>query len=213
LTSNNGGASVSFTSRARVDKSISGWTWEVCQIQVQQDATSLTAIAYPGGAAGVDAGKKLNIAGMWLFEGDLPLAGYGDDDAKFLTTWYSDAAVKLHPTQGSGTFTAVGGDLEVTGATSPNSSLVFNLPPMKVGKTYRVSFDPVSVTGATGGFIFVRNGSNGGSSTIVTTSWLATAGVINLDFTGVATPVSVWIGCGGGVTAWRVDDMNVTQLP
>lgn len=212
--SNNGSVSEFFTSNARGDAGAGGWTWEVSQIQVQTDAVSLTINCYLGGASGVDSGKEICLSEVGLFVGPLPLAISRDDEvSKVLSSWYSPNAVVKHPTATAETLTVTGSTVAVTAATPGLAGVDINLPQLIAGKTYRLTFTPTVLTGATQGYVFIRDGYNGGSSTIVNGgNWTVAGGVKTVDFTGQANPVSVWFGAGETGTAWTATNVDITQI-
>lgn len=217
LTASNGVTSVSATSYPRSVESAGGWEWSQISICVPNDANSLTLVAYTGAADGSDNGEQIWFDSIGVFESSQPGAVSLDDVwRKTVADYYSDGNVGLVPSTTAGSVTASSGTITLTGATSPNSGVYVNLPGLAPGKTYKVSFTPVSATGGVGaGGVYCRNGYNGGSTEFSKASgtgdWTAGGGAVSFTFVAPPGAVSLWVYGFTGVTAWQHSGWSITE--
>jgi len=203
LTSSNGSTSVSATSYPRSIESAGGWEWVQVSICVQNDATSLTLVAYTGAASGGDVGEQIWFDSIGVFESSMTGAVSMDDVwRKTVLDFYSDGNVGLVPPT-TGTLTASSGTITLAGAVSPNSGVYINLPGLTAGQQYTFSWTAGVSTSSLGGGMYFRNGYNGGSTTFDSSTWTdSTAGT--KTFTAPAGPVSIWVYGYSGVTGWQL---------
>lgn len=216
-----------FTSYPRGAVPVGGWQWVFATLPIPRTPrpTAAQLRIYAGAANGSDSGKKFYIDSVWFGEGLLP-AGVGFDDVllKFVSDFYNDQNVGRFAGN-TGTLTAVGGVLTLTGSPTTNSDTYINLPGLTPGKTYKVTFNCTSATGNTAGGCYMRNGFDGGSTDLAKASgtgdWVAGGGPVSFTFVAPNGPVSIrpygYTGTTGYVmTSWVVTESlfgNVSQFP
>ena len=188
LSASDGVTSESVTSYPRAD-SVNGYFYAMTTLTVPSTATSFVMTIYTGAADGSDVGEKIDILSIWIGEGVLPSAiDPIQDEAKTLSQFYSDDNAGLF-TGNIGTLTAVGGTLTLTGSATTNSNIYVNMNSLTIGARYRITYTTSASTGNTDGPVYIRNGLNGGGTTVEETVW--SVGVPNsITFTATASSMS-----------------------
>lgn len=208
LTSNDGATSNSGTSFNRANVSAGDWEYAFSHLKVRRADTSLTLTLFNGAAAGADTGKSINWEWVLVTPGILP-ASVAPDSRKFVTDYFSDANAKILPGT-TGTFTCVGGVMTISGA-SPLAEGVVNLYGLTPGETYRVTGNITGMTGNTTGGLQVRNGLDGGSTTISDTPF-ANGGAFNVLFTAPNNPVCLRPHGDTGTTGLVISGWSVKPV-
>jgi hypothetical protein len=129
---------------------------------------------------------------------------------KFVNDFYNDDNVGLI-TGNTGTVTAVAGVITLTGSPVNNSDVYINLPGLTPGAEYKVTFFATAATGNTAGGLYIRNGYNGGSTTITTGTWVLSA-TSSTTFTAPNGPVSVWVYGYTGTTGYVLDTWAIKPV-
>jgi len=204
-------SSSSFTSYPRGAVCDGGWQWVISTLTIPLTHTKLTVTVYAGAADGSDVGEIFYLDSVGLFEGVLP--GFLSMDTvseKFVNDFYNDDNVGLI-TGNTGTVTAVAGVITLTGSPVNNSDVYINLPGLTPGAEYKVTFFATGATGNTAGGLYIRNGYNGGSTTITTGTWVLSA-TSSTTFTAPNGPVSVWVYGYAGTTGYVLDTWAIKPV-
>lgn len=209
LTTDNVSSSASFISYPRGIPSSGGWELAIATLTVPRNHTQATIKIYGGAADGSDSGKSFWISGVWLGVGWMPGTASNESGlSQFVTDYYSDGNVgKI--TGNTGTLTVSGTTITLVGSPTTNSDVYINLPGLTPGKNYRFTFNADSCTGNVGGGVYVRNGFNGGFTTITTGTWTAGSGA-SVTFTAPNGPVSLWVYGYTGTTGWQISSTSIT---
>lgn len=208
LIASSGGSSASVVSGVNVASG--GYIWVMASLVVPRNSTSLRLDVYTGASSGTDAGKRLFVYSAFVGESGPGAVDPRDEQAKSISQFFSPDNVGIM-SSGDGTLSATTNDIAISGSTSGKTDVYINLPGLVAGQQYTLTWDWVSDSlGNTTphGGLYVRNGYNGGSSTIANAGWAAET----LTFTAPAGPVSIWAYGGGGVTAWTVNDWSVVKV-
>jgi len=188
-----------------------GWQWVISTLTIPLTHTKLTVTVYAGAADGSDVGEIFYLDSVGLFEGVLPgFLSMDNVSTKFVNDFYNDANVGLI-TGNTGTVTAVAGVITLTGSPSSNSDVYINLPGITAGSQYKVTFHATGATGNTTGGLYIRNGYNGGSTTVTTGTWTLGSDS-STTFTAPNNPVSIWVYGHAGTTGFVLDTWAVKPV-
>ncbi len=210
-------SSSSFVSYPRGTPSQGGWEWAMATLTIPRAHTLLTLRIYAGAADGSDNGESLYVDSVWFGIGWLPgQASLETVSSKFVLDYYGDGNVGLVSTTTTGSVTASSGTITLTGATSPNSGVYINLPGLTTGKTYKVTFNPVSCVGNTAGGVYARNGFAGGftdlSKASGTGDWTVGGGTVTFTIVAPSNPVSLWAYGYTGATDWVMNQWSIKPV-
>ena len=207
-----------FTSYPRGAACTGGWEWAFATLAIGRtpNPTALTLRIYAGAADGSDNGKKFYVDSIWFGEGALPGAvGVDDASLKLIGDLYSDGNVGRFAGN-TGTLTAAGGVVTLTGSPTTASDTYINLPGIVSGTTYKVAFRPVSAAGNTAGGCYMRNGIDGGVTDLAKASgtgdWVAAGGTVSFTFVAPAGPVSIRPYGYTGTTGYVMDQWTITEV-
>jgi hypothetical protein len=204
-------SSSSFTSYPRGAVCDGGWQWAISTLTIPLTHTKLTATIFAGATDGSDVGEIFYVDSVGLFEGVLPgFLSMDNVSNKFVNDFYNDTNVG-RITGNTGTLTAVAGVITLTGSPSTASDVYINLPGLAAGAQYKVTFHATNATGNTAGGLYVRNGYNGGSTTITSGTWVLGADS-STTFTAPNGPVSVWVYGYTGTTGYVLDTWAVKPV-
>jgi hypothetical protein len=203
--------SASFVSYPRGVPSSGGWEWVQATLAIPRTHTQLTLRIYAGAADGSDSGKVFWISNVWCGPGWMPSAASLESATnQFVLDYYG--AGNVGPITGNtGTIVTTGTTITLTGAPATNSDVYINLPGLTPGEQYTVTFNADSCTGNTAGGIYIRNGFNGGFTTITTGLWTVGSGA-SVTFTAPSGPVSVWIFGYTGATGWQMSSVSIAPV-
>lgn len=204
-------SSSSYTSYPRGSVCDGGWQWVISTLTIPLTHTKLTVTIYAGAADGSDVGEIFYVDSVGLFDGVLP--GFLSMDTvsnKFVNDFYNDGNVG-RITGNTGTLTAVAGVITLTGSPSANSDVYINLPGLTADAQYKVNFHATGATGNTAGGLYIRNGYNGGSTTITSGTWTV-GGDSTTTFTAPSGPVSVWVYGYTGTTGYVLDTWAIKPV-
>lgn len=205
-------SSSSFISYPRGTPSQGGWEWVQATLAIPRDHNALTLRIYAGAADGSDSGKVFYIDNVWFGLGWMPgQASLETVSSKFVNDFYAQVNVGKILPGNTGTLTVNGTTITLVGAPSTASDVYINLPGLTPGKQYKVTFTADSATGNTAGGLYIRNGYNGGFTTITTGTWGVGSGS-STTFTAPSGPVSVWIYGYTGTTGYVMSSASITQL-
>ena len=204
-------SSASFVSYPRGTPSQGGWEWAQATLTIPRTHTQLTLRIYAGAADGSDNGESMYVDSVWFGPGWLPgQASLETAAAKFVPDFYAAGNVG-RITGNTGTLTVVGTTITLVGSPSANSDVYINLPGLTPGQQYTFTFNADSCTGNTAGGIYVRNGFNGGFTTITTGTWTV-GSPSTTTFTAPNGPVSLWVYGYTGATGWQISATSVRAV-
>lgn len=215
LTTDTVGGSV--TSYPRSLDSAGGFEEVSIALAVPLEATTLSCVLYTGAANGSDTGKQIWIDHIAVFEGSQP-GDVSKDDLwrKVVLDYYSDGSVGK-VAGNTGTLTAVGGVVTLTGANPAFSDIFINLP-VPPGKPIKVSFRPFSASGgiAAGG-VLIRYGQDGGGSNVVvppgTGDWVGGGALVSFVITPPTSgPICLRPYGYTGVTDFVLDQWSIKPV-
>lgn len=205
-------SSSSFVSYPRGTPSQGGWEWVQSTLTIPRAHTQLTLRIYAGAANGSDNGKSIYVDGVWFGPGWLPgQASLETVGSKFVSDFYGASNVGKILPGNTGTLTVSGSTITLTGAPTTASDVYVNLPGLTAGKQYRITFNADSAAGNTSGGLYIRNGYNGGFTTVTTGTW-SVGSVSSTTFTAPSGPVSVWIYGYTGTTGYVMSSVSIVPL-
>lgn len=210
-STDNVASSSSFTSYPRGSVCNGGWQWVISTLTIPLTHTKLTLTIYAGAADGTDVGEIFYVDSVGLFEGVLPgFLSMDNASSKFVNDYYNKNNVG-RITGNTGTLTVVANAITLTGSPSANSDVYINLPGLTAGAQYKVVFHATSAVGNTAGGVYIRNGFDGGSTTITTGAWVV-GGDSTTTFTAPSGPVSVWVFGYSGTTGYVLDTWAIKPV-
>lgn len=196
----------------RTDVSAGGFEYMHTTFTVPRNHNQMVLRIYAGGAGSGDIGKFINVDQVWFGLGTLPgnasLEGISN---KFVLEYYGDGNVgKVAGT--TGTLTAAGGVVTLSGA-SGASDIFVNIPGPTKGKRYKISFygQSYSGSGSHGGNWYLRSGFDGGFTNIATSSWTEGAAA-NLEFVHAGGPISVQVAGYTGTTGFVLNNWSIKPV-
>ena len=200
-------SSESFLSYPRGTPSAGGWEWAIATLKVPRNHTRLTLRIYVGAADATDNGKSIWVDSVWLGPGWLPgQASLESVSSKFVLDYYGSSNVGKVAGTG-GTLTVASNSITLAGA-SGASDCYLNLPGLTPGKQYRVTFNGNACTGNTGGNYYIRNGYNGGFTTLSSSTW-SVGSSTSLTFTAPNGPICVQFAGFTGTTGFVLDQWSI----
>lgn len=210
LYANNGVLTPQSTAWTR-GASTGGWYDSTVSFTVPRDTgySTLTGKIFLGGTG--DTGEQMHVAWVSVHEGTGP--NVFDPSwvvGQAITDQFSASAIG----SATGTASAVGNTVSVTGISATTVAFFHNLLTLTTGRQYKISWGAITGSGFTFGTIFARtgSGSGGGTGTIASVG-NSTGQSGSLTFTAPGGACMIRIDTNSGTTSLSIPTLTIELVP